>query len=252
MKHWIALFLPLFLVVDAACAAEYALDLGLTDKGLSEYKYQPNRAGMNHSKLMYQGQRRSYYYHLPGTVRRDTPVLLALHGAGRDGASMLDSWQHSAERHGFVVVAPDGVRGNWHFAQDDTGLFDAILADLFSKHGFKSEQLFLFGHSNGAIKAITTAVSHPQKYRRVAVHAGTIQLNFPNSYRLDAAADSSVSLLLGDSDHIFSVDSARKTTRALQQLGFVSDLYILRDHTHWYYADAQRINEQAWALMTNY
>lgn len=35
-------------------------------------------------------------------------VVVLLHGAGRDGQSMLEMWRPTADRHGLLLVAPNG------------------------------------------------------------------------------------------------------------------------------------------------
>ena len=38
------------------------------------------------------------------------PVVVLLHGSGRSGEIMAQSWKHLAVREGFIVAAPDAVR----------------------------------------------------------------------------------------------------------------------------------------------
>lgn len=58
-----------------------------------------------------------------------------------------------------------------------------------------------------------------------------------------------VGIFLGDSDHIFTMDSGNKTIRWLASLGFSARLYILSEHNHWYYANAEKINRSIWAFL---
>lgn len=46
------------------------------------------------------------FYYVPRTASAASPVLIALHGNGRDAAETRDDWITKAEEHGVVVFAP--------------------------------------------------------------------------------------------------------------------------------------------------
>jgi hypothetical protein len=48
------------------------------------------------------------YYHIPETGNpAEFPILIALHGSGRDARAMRDSWRGEADARGFMVFAPE-------------------------------------------------------------------------------------------------------------------------------------------------
>jgi poly(3-hydroxybutyrate) depolymerase len=66
--------------------------------------------------ITWQGKERRYYLFVPDSVKPPAPVtlgklplLLAFHGSGRDGKSILSTWEKIAKKEGFIVVAPDAV-----------------------------------------------------------------------------------------------------------------------------------------------
>ena len=231
--------------IATASAEEYFLDLALTDKNLSIYNYQPSV----HTKAVevdVNGIKRSFYVYVPDKeVEGKMPVLIALHGAGRTGLSMLDTWHQVAYENNFIVIAPDGIRERWSVNLNEMSFIDAAIDTVNNHIKIDAENVYLFGHSNGGKQAISQAVLYPRYFQKVAVHGATLPSTLDTGVKL-IENDLRIGLFLGDSDSIFSVKSARKTVEWLSSLELESDLYILKDHTHWYYSDAYQINTTIW------
>jgi poly(3-hydroxybutyrate) depolymerase len=52
------------------------------------------------------GTERTYYTFVPEKLTAPAPLLLLLHGSGRDGMSQIDDWKGLAEKEGIILVAP--------------------------------------------------------------------------------------------------------------------------------------------------
>ncbi|HEX9255009.1 MAG TPA: hypothetical protein VF938_05665, partial [Candidatus Angelobacter sp.] len=50
--------------------------------------------------LTSQGTARTYYTFVPEKLAAPAPLLLLLHGSGRDGMSQIDEWKPLAEKEG--------------------------------------------------------------------------------------------------------------------------------------------------------
>ena len=239
--------LLLFFSVNAS-AIEFTLDLGLYDKKLNYYHYAPTIQDYTHSSMRIDGVERSYYAYFPENVSTSMNVLVALHGHGRTGLSMIDTWKSVADEYSFIVIGPDAIDKEWKKTRDEAPFISAIVERELSKRHIAIDNYYLFGHSNGAIQAIAQAVIHPGMFRRVAAHAGTLPLA-KNTFKKEQPMGGTVALFLGDSDHIFSVKSGRKTIRWLSSIGINAGLYVLKDHSHWYYEQATLINQRIWAFL---
>jgi predicted esterase len=109
------------------------------------------------------------WYHVPPGAEPDAPVVLVLHGMGRNGDGYRDAWVTPANAHGFVVLVPeftdehypgsreynlgnvftaDGQRRpevEWSFSQIEPAFDDARV-----RLGLTRQRYHLYGHSAGS------------------------------------------------------------------------------------------------------
>lgn len=131
------------------------------------------------------GQRR-YWFQPPDSWDGVTPlpVLLHFHGRKRNGAHVLKNPKVAdpANQHGVVLVAPDGVEGDWSFDSSDPRdvvLTDAILADLPNHLPIDRSRVFLSGFSNGAAMASRVACDRGDAYAGYLPIAGFLRGTAP-------------------------------------------------------------------------
>lgn len=60
-------------------------------------------------KLESQNRKRTYYLFIPDSVKSPAPLLVLLHGSGRNGLSLMEKWKEIASRENFIVAAPDAT-----------------------------------------------------------------------------------------------------------------------------------------------
>src|SRR5262245_58546361 len=67
------------------------------------------------------GRNRTYYLFVPDKATADTPapLLLLLHGSGRDGRSLLDPWLPFAKDYGILLAAPESNNRQMWSMRDD-------------------------------------------------------------------------------------------------------------------------------------
>ena len=242
--------LLLLLFSPLAFSGEHEIDLKLNDLTLSKYDYSPAVDEREKINFKYQNKVRSYFVYVPKSSNKELPVVVALHGAGRSGSSMIDAWKECSNKYGLMIVAPNGIGNNWDVATDDSSFIEEAIKDAVNKSGVKVTQKYLFGHSNGARKALALAAFYPELYTAIVAHAGTLPELSKTLSKFSATEKPKVGLFLGDSDHIFSIDSARETAAWFEKHGYPTSLYIMKNHSHWYYEDFNRINKSVWTFMS--
>jgi phospholipase/carboxylesterase len=146
-------------------------------------------------------------------------VLILLHGRGGRGADMF-SLLPVLQLEGFAVVAPEAAAHSWYPysflavpEQNEPALSDALqglaaLVTQLEQQGFKAEQLYFLGFSQGACLALEFMARHAKRYGGgVAFTGGLIgDKIYPERYAGDFAG---TPIFLGTADPDFHVPVAR-------------------------------------------
>jgi polyhydroxybutyrate depolymerase len=151
------------------------------------------RPGTHARSVVWEEQKRPYHFYVPTSYdpAKSWPVVLALHGAGMNGKMMeaFSGLSAAAEKHGFIVVYPNGTGlGNllltWNSGafpgklnkqqSDDVGMIAKVLDDLAGVVKVDPKRVFATGMSNGAMMAYRLAAELSERIAAVAPVAGTI------------------------------------------------------------------------------
>jgi predicted esterase len=203
-------------------------------------------------KFQSEGKQRTYYLFVPNSVNPTTPVPLVvlLHGSGRNGLSLVEKWKDLAESEGFIIVGPDSSNGeSWRMPQDGPEFIYELVEMLIKKYPIAPERLYLFGHSAGAVFALDLAMLESEYFAAVAVHAGAWRTDEEYRFIDGAARKTPIRITVGDHDAFFPVESVKRTQKALDDRGFSVNVSILSNHTHWYYELAAQINRDSWQFL---
>lgn len=94
-------------------------------------------------------------------------VVIALHGGTRPASDIFtrSAWPDVAMRHGFILVAPQGVNNQWNDGRkqttsgkvstaDDVGFMARLIEEVVAKDGADPAQVFVTGPSNGGMMSL--------------------------------------------------------------------------------------------------
>jgi predicted esterase len=196
----------------------------------------------------YAGKSRTYYSVVPDR-EGPLPVVVLLHGSGRNGWVMADAWKDLALREGFIITAPDAYDSSaWTFKMDPPGFLHAVVEQVKVRHAIDENRIYLFGHSAGAGHALILAIMDSDYFAAIAVHSGALQLE---NYKLFAYAKRRlpVAIWVGNRDLIFPVDTVTATKQIFESHGFHLELSIIPNHNHDYYAISDEVNDSAWDFL---
>ncbi|RCS56219.1 hypothetical protein DTL42_00400 [Bremerella cremea] len=153
-----------------------------------------------------EGYLRTALVHIPPGYQADNPppLVIALHGAGGGGESILvhDGWAKLADEKGFVVVAPTGLparprlAGNflvnpplWNSGQlregsprskiDDVAYIRTLLDELKEKVPYDASQVFATGHSNGGGMTFRLGAEMADRLAAIGTVAGMVAIDNP-------------------------------------------------------------------------
>jgi len=197
------------------------------------------------------GSNRSYYLYIPEKAAAgNAPLLLLLHGSGRDGRTLIDPWQRLAREEGIVLVAPDASEPKgWRVPQEGPQFFHDLLELVRLSHDIVDDRrMYVFGHSAGAIHGLNLGLLESEYFAAIAAHAGVVS---PEMAAMIPQAPRKIPMAIwvGTADPLFPLSVVRQTRDALNAQDFDTKLTEIARHTHDYYSAAGRINPQVWAFL---
>jgi poly(3-hydroxybutyrate) depolymerase len=197
------------------------------------------------------GRARAYYLYVPGTVGTEAPapLIVCLHGSGRNGSSLVDKWKDLAKKEGIILAGPDSIDSQeWNLEADGPDFIRDVVAAVSAKHPVDPKRVYVFGHSAGAVYGLVLALIESETYAAVAVHAGALPADF-QALADRATRKTPVAIWVGTNDPFFPVAAVRATRGALAQHGITVQVTEIAWHTHDYYGRSSEINKAAWAFL---
>ena len=158
-------------------------------------------------------------------------VVVALHGRGATAQGVVNLAEPLAH-HGVTVVAPEAERSRWWpyagsepIERNEPHVSSAIRAvddvlDDVAEWGIESENVVLFGFSQGASLACEYVARHPRRYGGVAAFAGGLLGPAVADREFEGSLDGTPVLLgRGSEDDRVAADGIRATATVLRELG---------------------------------
>jgi poly(3-hydroxybutyrate) depolymerase len=201
------------------------------------------------STFEFAGNSRTYSSFIPA-VEGALPVVVLLHGSGRNGQVMVDAWKDLASKEHFILAAPDSYDASgWAFRMDSPAFFHAVVEQVKARHAVDEARIYLFGHSAGAVHALVLAIVDSRYYAAVAIHAGALPPGYEKLLFAQADRRTPIAIWVGDKDPLFPVDAVTATKRQLEANGFPVRTSIIPDHDHNYYLVSSKVNREVWEFL---
>jgi TonB family protein len=206
--------------------------------------------------ITFEGKERVYYIFVPEKLAAvpekqsaPAPLLLLLHGSGRDGMSQIEQWRTLAEQEGTVLAAPNSLNSReWTMGVDGPEFLHAVVEAVQGKYPIDGKRIYLFGHSAGAVFALQMSVMESQYFAAAGVHASAIDrgLYFPDL----AKRKLPLAIWVGTEDPDFPLTLVRSTQNALKERGFDAQVFEIKGPDHDYYAVAKDLNPKIWSFLS--
>lgn len=198
------------------------------------------------------GGERTYYQALPDEIQpgEALPLLLAFHGSGRNGESVVEKWAKLAKRERLIVIGLDsGDPERWQIPADGPDPVHELVEALRQQLPIDRSRVYLFGHSGGAVFALRLALLESEYFAAVAVHAGSFRTDGDFATIAMAKRKIPVLIIVGDRDQYFPLVTVEATVEALERAGVPAEAEVMKGHDHWYYTLAASINARAWEFL---
>jgi polyhydroxybutyrate depolymerase len=196
-----------------------ALSVVIAQPGLRPVAAQSAPAEQSRT-LRVAGVTRSYLLKVPSSVQagHTVPLVLVFHGAGGTPRQMARHTGFSAlaEREGFVVVYPAGIRRRWNdgrglVSQDDVGFVRALLDTLERDLSIDPHRVYATGISNGAMFSYRLACDLPGVLAGIAPVAGAMPSALAE--RCTQAPPVALAAFQGSADPLVPYDGGRVAWR---------------------------------------
>ena len=193
----------------------------------------------------FEGKTREAYFFVP-SQQGSLPLIVLLHGSGRNGRVMIDEWSSLAAKEGIVLAAPDALHDEeWNQKWDSPPFLHEVVNQVSTLHAIDHSRIYLFGSSAGAQFALIMALVDANYYAAVAIHAGYLPPSINPTLSLPRR-HMPIAIWTGDMDPYFPVEDVRQTKRLLDSSGFNVKLSVIALHDHNYYAVSSTVNPSAW------
>lgn len=202
-------------------------------------------------------KKRAYYLYVPKSVaeaKTAAPLVLTLHGTGRDGRILVEHWKSLADREGLILAGPDSMKAGsadgmtWLVGRDGPDFLRDVVEDVKTKAAVDARRVYVFGHSAGGGFALYMAVLESEYFAAVFVHAGAVSEEGRKAFD-QVKRKTPVGLVVGTHDPFFPVAVVRSTRDALKEHGIEAPLTEIQGHTHDYYGRSKEINKLAWEFL---
>lgn len=193
----------------------------------------------------------TYYLFAPDGIEKakPAPMIVMLHGSGRNGLSLVDKWKDLAKKERIILLGPDSSNSqSWRIPQDGPDFVYDLVEAIKTKHPVNPRRVYLFGHSGGATVALYLALLESEYFAATAVHAGAMRTD-DGPFIERSKRKIPISIFVGTNDSFFPLADVRATRDLLNTRGFNAQLTEIKGHTHDYYARSDEINKNAWDFL---
>jgi polyhydroxybutyrate depolymerase len=155
------------------------------------------------TSFVFEKQKRKYILYLPKgyQARKTYPLVYNFHGGGMTATEQMfyTRMNHTADKHGFIVVYPSGINADWNVGFDmsykngtnDLGFIQALTDTLKKKYNINSKAIFATGLSRGGFLCHRLASELPKVFAAVASIGGPL----PDSVKFFNQAEKKISIM---------------------------------------------------------
>jgi predicted esterase len=168
---------------------------------------------------------------------RAYPLIVVLHGAGRQDELIVRGLQAEREKTDAIFVVPRSAGMTWDLIEGTLGpdlrFLDGVLHSLYRRYRIDPVRQAIAGYSDGASYGLAVGLSNPRIFSAVmAWAAGFLAIDTPNLKPDDPKPR--IFLEYGTHDQLFPFDRVAVPMRdALSQMGYPLEFRVDEGGIHW-------------------
>lgn len=162
----------------------------------------------------------AYYLFVPRSVVAATPapMVVLLHGSGRNGSTLVEPWKDLASQEGIILVGPDAQDSQaWNVPADGPAPLCALVLELQKTLPVDPRRVYVFGHSAGAVFTLYMSVLESGFFAAAALHAGAWRAQDDFKGTGQAERKIPIAIWVGDHDQFFSRRGRGRHRRGIQE-----------------------------------
>ncbi len=175
--------------------------------------------------IVVDGIKRTFLYHIPKNTATPPPLIIALHGGGGSGESMINltkgGFNTLSEEYGFIVVYPDAIEKHWNDGRgiedyysnreniDDVKFISSLINHFYSNFNIDKSRVFVTGMSNGGLMSFRLACELNEKIKAIATVAASMSENIYSTCQISKPI--SVMIIHGTEDLIIPFEGGAIT-----------------------------------------
>jgi predicted esterase len=132
---------------------------------------------------------------------------------------MLSLWKDAAERHGFLLVAPNS-RHRMRWSRKDAENVQSILGAVIGDYAVDLSRVYATGFSSGANFTYRVLLQNPGIFRAIGPFGGRLLYKTGEFEAFDNKEDTRVCVFHGTRDKTIPHKHARRARRRLRAQGF--------------------------------
>lgn len=190
---------------------------------------------------------------VPDDLSVQRPLLVALHGGGRDGESQIQLWEPTASKEKLFVLAPTSLNQWWGHRDDRQNVANVINQALLRNLAIDRKRIYLFGHSLGGTIAFFDGFQNRNVVAALALHSPTATSGIyqlppnPGTRRLP------VGVWVGE----MAFDNNWHTASALkfaykEHANLTIDLRVLANHDHNDIYTRPGLTDEIWSFLNQH
>ncbi|MCK9554861.1 dienelactone hydrolase family protein [bacterium] len=177
-----------------------------------------------------------YYIYIPPNFNRAKkyPLIVGSHGSGQTGYEIINAWKKSADKRGYIVVAPTmPYDTDWDKVSVDK-LFLDIVKEVEKKYkNINKKKVIFTGNSAGAGDTYNVGLCNPSVFKAAVPCSGRYDF-LKNFLRRKPTKKIPVYILHGDKDPYFPLAEAYQVQELLDKKHYKVKLFVNKDLGHVY------------------
>ncbi|MDA5558843.1 hypothetical protein [Shimia sp. MMG029] len=236
--------MPTLEIADAPGTFEMVSSTAFYVRHLKTYEFEvaeATRAAATAQQTLDGTQPVTWHYFVPETDEK-VPLVVLFHGRDREGLSLIELWLDTARRENIAIIAPTAPSGSWPYTKPSPQFVNRIISEVAKSHPIDQEQIYLFGHSAGAVYTHVLLNTTQGPWKAAVLHGGFM----PADYLITPAMPKPYRAYIGQHERGFERSAIRATGEEMARRGHDNDLIIIPAHTHWIYDIGDQIAADSW------